>query len=139
MQRLCELFSRGGEAALPNYRPLYNEYQFADALRQEIEAYRQTWSELGLGHYHWKIMDALTNWIGHGYPKRGLYPGHDLSHRLISAISNKLEFPIKWEPYNPEKGATMVFDNACKVVFNHDKKLIEFVNTAPSTSSFNRR
>lgn len=44
-----------------------------------------------------------------------------------------------WEPYNPEKGTTMVFDNACKVVFNHDKKLIEFVNTAPSPSSSSRR
>ena len=96
LRRLCELFRRGGEVALPNYRPLYNEYQFADALRQEIEAYRATWSELELAQYHWKIMEALTNWIGHaysdGYPKRGLYPGQDLSQRLISAISNKLEF-----------------------------------------------
>ena len=106
LRRLCELFRRGGEVALPNYRPLYNEYQFADALRQEIEAYRATWSELELAQYHWKIMEALTNWIGHaysdGYPKRGLYPGQDLSQRLISAISNKLESPIKWEPYHPE-------------------------------------
>ena len=45
----------------------------------------------------------------------------------------------KWEPYDPEKGATMIFDSSCKIVYNHDKKLIEFVNSAPSTSSFSRR
>ncbi|MBD0369128.1 MAG: carboxylesterase family protein [Flavisolibacter sp.] len=46
---------------------------------------------------------------------------------------NSKELP-KWEPYNAEKGATMIFDNTCKVVYNHDKKLIEFVTSVPSTS-----
>ena len=45
----------------------------------------------------------------------------------------------KWDPYNPENGATMIFDNSCKIVYNHDKKLIEFVGSTPSTSSFSRR
>jgi hypothetical protein len=51
-------------------------------------------------------MQALTNWIGHaysdGYPKRNLYPGQDLSRRLVSAVSTELESPVKWEPWNPE-------------------------------------
>ena len=106
MKRICELFRRGGETTLPKYRPLYNEYQIANVLRREIEAYRQDWSASELATYHWKIMEALTNWIGHaysdGYPKRNLYPGQDLSQRLVSAISNELESPTDWEPYKPE-------------------------------------
>ena len=51
-------------------------------------------------------MQALTNWIGHaysdGYPKRNLYPGQDLSERLVSAISRELESPADWEPWKPE-------------------------------------
>jgi para-nitrobenzyl esterase len=38
----------------------------------------------------------------------------------------------KWESYNPETGATMIFDNTCRIVNNHDKKLIEFVSSLPS-------
>jgi hypothetical protein len=51
-------------------------------------------------------MEALTNWIGNayrdGYPKQGLYPGQNLSHRLVSAISKTLESPIDWDPDEPE-------------------------------------
>jgi len=45
----------------------------------------------------------------------------------------------KWESYNSEKGATMIFDNSCKVVYNHDKKLIDFVTQSPSASAFGPR
>ena len=45
----------------------------------------------------------------------------------------------KWESYNSEKGATMIFDNSCKVVYNHDKKLIDFVTASPSASAFGPR
>jgi len=42
-------------------------------------------------------MEALTNWIGNaysdGYPKRNLYPGQNLSQRLIAAVSIELESP----------------------------------------------
>ncbi|HYQ58600.1 MAG TPA: carboxylesterase family protein [Draconibacterium sp.] len=41
---------------------------------------------------------------------------------------NCKELP-KWTPYTPEKGATMIFDNECKVLNNHDKKLIDLVNS----------
>lgn len=51
---------------------------------------------------------------------------------------NHKKLPV-WEPYTPEKGSTMVFDNTCKVVYNHDKKLIEFVTTFPSARSFGPR
>jgi hypothetical protein len=51
-------------------------------------------------------MEALTNWIGYaysdGYPNRNLYPGQDLSQRLLSAVSMELESPKGWDPYKPE-------------------------------------
>jgi len=35
--------------------------------------------------FNYKIIEALTNWIGHtyadGYPKKRLYPGQDLPRR----------------------------------------------------------
>ena len=107
IRRLCEHFRLSlGEVQLPRFGPLYNEYQIANVLRREIENYRQDWSESELASYNWKIMEALTNWIGHaysdGYPKRNLYPGQDLSQRLVSAISNELESPIEWTPTRPD-------------------------------------
>jgi hypothetical protein len=106
VKRLCDRFRRGSDETLPRFRPHYNEYQIAKVLRGEIEAYRKSWSEETLGRFHWKIMEALTNWIGHaysdGYPKRNLYPGQNLSERLNAAISRELESPVRWEPYDPE-------------------------------------
>ncbi len=106
MKRVCDQFKRAGKISIPRIRPLFNEYQIANVLRREIEAYRKDWSEPELESYHWKIMEALTNWIGHayadGYPKRNLYPGQDLSQRLISAISVELELPTGWDPWKPE-------------------------------------
>jgi hypothetical protein len=50
-----------------------------------------------LSTLQYKIIEALTNWIGNayddGYPKRNLYPGQNLSQRLLSAISVELESP----------------------------------------------
>ena len=107
MKRICEHFARSiGETEIPKFRPLFNEYAIANVLRREIEAYRRDWSEAELGSLHWKIMEALTNWIGHayndGYPKRNLYPGQNLSQRLVAAVSMELESPDGWKPYKPE-------------------------------------
>jgi para-nitrobenzyl esterase len=41
---------------------------------------------------------------------------------------NCKELP-NWAPYTSEKGATMIFDNKCKVVYNHDKKLVDLVES----------
>jgi para-nitrobenzyl esterase len=37
----------------------------------------------------------------------------------------------KWEPFQVEKGATMIFDNSCKLLYNHDRKLIEYISALP--------
>lgn len=36
-----------------------------------------------------------------------------------------------WPAYNPEEGATMVFDNECRIVRNHDKELLEVARRVP--------
>lgn len=33
----------------------------------------------------------------------------------------------KWDPYTENKGATMYYDNVCRIIFNHDKELMELV------------
>lgn len=94
------------EPEVQSVRPLFNEYQIANVVRQEIEEYRQAWSAGELASYQWKIMQALTNWIGNayndGYPKQNLYPGQDLAQRLVSAISIELENPKGWDPRPPQ-------------------------------------
>ncbi|MEO5910764.1 MAG: carboxylesterase family protein [Pelobium sp.] len=44
----------------------------------------------------------------------------------------------KWAPYDTKNGATMIFDNSCKIVNNHDKKLLEFISSTPSINGFGR-
>lgn len=34
----------------------------------------------------------------------------------------------EWETYTAENGATMYFDNECRVVYNHDRELMNFIN-----------
>jgi para-nitrobenzyl esterase len=34
-----------------------------------------------------------------------------------------------WEPYTVENGATMYFDNECKIVNNHDRELMQFIQS----------
>jgi len=48
---------------------------------------------------------------------------------------NCKELP-KWEPYTPEKGATMVFDNKCVAKYNFDQKLVDLVSSLPSRRMF---
>lgn len=33
-----------------------------------------------------------------------------------------------WEPYTAENGATMYFDDKCRIVYNHDRELMNFIN-----------
>lgn len=37
----------------------------------------------------------------------------------------------EWPAFTAENGATMVFDNECKVVNNHDKELLEVIHRMP--------
>jgi hypothetical protein len=107
LRRLCDRFNDTvGEQEVQPIRPSYNEYQIAAVVRREIEAYRHDWSATELAGFNYKIIEALTNWIGNayadGYPKKRLYPGQDLSRRLVSAISIELENPREWQPGPPD-------------------------------------
>ena len=33
----------------------------------------------------------------------------------------------EWDPYDPGTGATMVFDNQCRMEYLHDRELISFI------------
>jgi len=36
-----------------------------------------------------------------------------------------------WPVYEPEKGATMFFDNTCQIRYNHDQKLLKLIDSMP--------
>lgn len=144
LNRLGEQIDRSaGQPPPPQFRPLFNEYTIANALHREIAAYRRDWSVDELGSYHWKTIEALTNWIGHGwangYPKRNLYPGQDLAQRLVKAVSYELESPISWQPFppTPEEESRILnairrevgdrIDEHCKEVLVHDPRTSEWL------------
>jgi len=140
MRRICDRISSSVEKSqAQKIRPMYNEYQFADALRTAIKAYRRDWSESVLAKLQYKKIEALTNWIGNaysdGYPKQNLYPGQNLSQRLVSAISVELENPQRWDPIEPENDeeASQILngirnkvgdrlDSYCREVIVHDPR-----------------
>jgi para-nitrobenzyl esterase len=33
----------------------------------------------------------------------------------------------EWQPYTEENGVTMYFDNECRIVYNHDRELMDFI------------
>lgn len=69
----------------------------------------------GGGKAAYLLADKMSNaWIN--FAKNGNPNGKDLPH---------------WEPYSIESGATMFFNNPCVVKFNHDKELLEIVNSFP--------
>lgn len=128
-----------GEPLIPRCWPVYNEYEIAKILEREILCYREDWSEDELSEYHWKTIEALTNWIGNayadGFPKRNLYPAQNLSQRLIGAVSVALEEPKEWDPQapdNPEEQSRLLnairskvagkIDTYCKEVLVRDPR-----------------
>jgi hypothetical protein len=106
-QELCDRLTTCVTPTFLYRKPQYNEYRIAEAVSREISAFREDWASGALSSYHWKIMQALTNWIGNaygngeGYPRQNLYPGQDLARRMIAAISAELEDPKGWDPNPP--------------------------------------
>ncbi|HYQ59241.1 MAG TPA: carboxylesterase family protein [Draconibacterium sp.] len=78
---------------------------------------------------------------------RSLTGGGDDAYELADKISsawinfvktgdpNCKELP-KWEAYTPENGASMIFDNKCRVEQFRDQALVDFENSYPSPSLF---
>jgi len=60
----------------------------------------------------WKLADKMSSaWIN--FAKTG-----------NPNVEGKLP---EWEPYTAENGATMFFDNECRIVNNHDRELMHFI------------
>lgn len=97
-----------------------------------------------LGAAHGMELPFMFNNIAMARPLTG---GGNEAYELAEKISsawinfiktgnpNSKELP-KWEPYYPENGTTMIFNNNCKVANNQDKELVEFENLFPSVSLF---
>lgn len=145
LKRLCARLASGVAAEVVHeIRPVFNEYQIANAVRQEIAGFRNDWSEDELAGYHWKIIEALTNWVGNaysdGYPRRNLYPAQDLSRRLVAVVSRELESPKEWLPHIQDDAEAQSrtlnairnivgpkIDAYCKEVVIHDLRTIEWL------------
>ena len=72
---------------------------------------RQDWT--GNSEEAWKLADKMSsawlNFVKTGNPNtEGVLP--------------------EWEPYTAENGATMYFDNECRIVNNHDRELMHLIN-----------
>ncbi len=72
---------------------------------------RQDWT--GNSEEAWKLADKMSsawlNFVKTGNPNTGgVLP--------------------EWEPYTAENGATMYFDNECRIVNNHDRELMHLIN-----------
>jgi para-nitrobenzyl esterase len=100
-----------------------------------------------LGACHGMELPFMFNNIAMARPMTG---GGEEAYALADKISSAWISFIKtgdpnceglpeWAPYNPEDGATMIFDNTCRIVHNHDKELIEFIGSFPSPGPFGRR
>jgi hypothetical protein len=112
LKRLIMMFQAAVKPLAPIVAvPKYNRYRVAAIVESVIATYRNVWSTNELRKYNYKIMEALTNWIGNalkdGYPKRNLYPAQYLSQRLIEAISLELEQPETWQPTKPTSEVTV--------------------------------
>lgn len=116
-----------------------------------VHAYLFTWqspvNDGSLGAAHGMELPFMFNNIAKA---RTLTGGGKDAYELADKISSAWINFIKtgdpnakglpnWPEYNPKDGATMIFDNKCKVVYNHDKELIEFVNTLPPLPLFGSR
>ncbi|MGO9275215.1 MAG: hypothetical protein ACLQOO_34105 [Terriglobia bacterium] len=118
-QRLCDRLTSSAAPTYTRRQPRYNEYRVAEAVSREISRFREDWGSEALSSYHWKVMQALTNWIGNaysdGYPGRNLYPGQDLARRVIAAISAELENPQDWtsRPSNADEESAIL--NAIRI------------------------
>lgn len=90
-----------------------------------------------LGACHGMELPFMFNNIALAHPMTG--GGRDayaladkISSAWISFVKtgnpNCSELP-EWAPYAPARGATMIFDNQCKVRYDHDKALIDLVSS----------
>lgn len=116
----------------------------ADARAEEssapVYAYILTWKspveDYSKGSFHgldiplaFNTVDLRPDWTGESEE------AWELADKMSSAWINFVKTANPnvegvlppWEPYTAENGATMYFDNECKIVYNHDRELMNFI------------
>lgn len=86
-----------------------------------------------------EIPFVFNNVVRHSSMTGGGYEARILGDKMSGAWLNfartgnpNVEGLPAWEPFTPDEGATMFFDNVCELKYNHDKELIEFVRQFPT-------
>ncbi|MAW95146.1 MULTISPECIES: carboxylesterase/lipase family protein [unclassified Leeuwenhoekiella] len=148
--RYVELYAK----AYPDYTPqdllsidkTFRPYTIrtADARAEEstapVYAYILTWKspveDYSKGSFHgldiplaFNTVDLRPDWTGESEEAWAL--ADKMSSAWINFVKtanpNVPGVLPKWEPYTAENGATMYFDNDCKIVYNHDRELMQFI------------
>lgn len=85
-----------------------------------------------------EIPFVFNNVVRHSCMTGGGKEAQILGDRMSSAWVNfarsgnpNVDGQPEWLPYTAEQGATMVFNNECKIAYNHDKELLEVVMAFP--------
>jgi len=74
------------------------------------------------------------------YNSRTMTGGSEATYELADKMSNAwLNFAKTgnpnvtglpdWKPYDPQKGSTMIFNNKCEIKYNHDKELLNIIDS----------
>lgn len=86
-----------------------------------------------------EIPFVFDNTVRHASMTGGGTEAQALADKMSSAWLNfartgnpNVESLPAWEVYTPQSGATMYFDNECRVLHNHDKELLEVVRSFPT-------
>lgn len=88
-----------------------------------------------LGASHGMELPFMSNNI---HLQREMTGSSESAYRLADIMSNYwlafiktgkpyVKGQVEWEAYDAEKGACMMFDNTCEILYNHDKPLMELL------------
>jgi para-nitrobenzyl esterase len=99
-----------------------------------------------LGACHGMELPFMFNNV---YLARPMTGGGEDAYRLEDKISSSWISFIRtgnpnnkslrgWQPFEPQKGATMILNNKCEVRYNHDKALIDLVASLPPAPNARR-
>ncbi|WP_442845488.1 carboxylesterase/lipase family protein [Leeuwenhoekiella sp. H156] len=116
----------------------------ADARAEEssapVYAYILTWKspveDYSKGSFHgldiplaFNTVDLRPDWTGESKEAWELADKMSLAWiNFVKTANPNVEGVLpQWEPYTAENGATMYFDNQCKIVYNHDRELMNFI------------
>lgn len=143
------------EEAYPNYTPqdllsidtvfrpntIKTADEWSSASNAPVYAYLLTWKSpvenASKGSFHgldiplaFNTVDLREDWTGNSEE------AWNLSEKMSSAWLNfaksgnpnvSEELP-EWQPYTKENGVTMLFDENCKIITNHDRKLMQLIS-----------